>query len=65
MGVSWELQGVRLVEHSDPIFLFVADAMHGRRAMGWNLTGIRTVMEVPGKVSGTMNFEKGEEHCSA
>ena len=48
-----------MVEHSDPLFLLGADVMHGGTVMGWNFAGIRMVVEGPGKVSGTMEFERG------
>ena len=61
----WELQGVHVVEHLDPLFLLGTDVMRSGRMTGWKFAGIRAVTERPGKVSSTMEFEKGEEHCSA
>ena len=64
-GVSWDLQGIRVVEHGCPLFLLGADVMRGGRVTGWNFSGIRTHTPGPGVVTGFLEFEQGDKRASA
>ena len=57
-GVSWELQGIRVVEHRCLLFLLGADVMRGGRVLGWNFLGIRTHTSWPRVVSRFLEFEQ-------
>ena len=59
-GVSWELSGIRVVEHGCPLFLLGADVTRGGHVSGWNFSGIRTHTTGPGQVVGCLEFERDE-----
>ena len=64
-GVSWELQGIWVVERECPLFLLGADVMRWGRVSGRNFSGICTHTTGPGVVNGFLEFKQGQKCASA
>lgn len=62
-GVTYAIQGLKLIDHPHPIVLVGSDVLSGGRGAGqWNYTGLRLETDVQGMVKGLICFAKDGEH---
>ena len=58
-GVTYAIQGLKLIQHPHPLILIGSDILSGGRVQGsWNYTGLKLGTDALGVVTGHICFEK-------